>query len=95
MIDQMQSVRERIIDILRQNSVRRASFFGSIVRGEMTEDSDVDILVEFEGRKSLLDLAHLKNELEDTLDRRVDVLTYRSIHPLLKERIMAEQVPII
>ena len=61
MIDQMQSVRERIIDILRQNSVRRASFFGSIVRGEMTEDSDVDILVEFEGRKSLLDLAHLKN----------------------------------
>jgi predicted nucleotidyltransferase len=95
MIDQMQSVRERIIDILRQNSVRRASFFGSIVRGEMTEDSDVDILVEFEGRKSLLDLAHLKNELEDTLNRRVDVLTYRSIHPLLKERIMAEQVPII
>ena len=61
----------------------------------MTEDSDVDILVEFEGRKSLLDLAHLKNELEDTLNRRVDVLTYRSIHPLLKERIMAEQVPII
>jgi predicted nucleotidyltransferase len=95
MIDQMQSVRERIIDILRQNSVRRASFFGSIVRGEMTEDSDVDILVEFEGRKSLLDLAHLKNELEDKLNRRVDVLTYRSIHPLLKERIMAEQVPII
>ena len=95
MIDQMQSVRERIIDILRRNAVRRASFFGSIVRGEMTEDSDVDILVEFEGRKSLLDLAHLKNELEDTLNRRVDVLTYRSIHPLLKERIMAEQVPII
>lgn len=75
--------------------MRRASFFGSIVRGEMTEDSDVDILVEFEGRKSLLDLAHLKNELEDTLNRRVDVLTYRSIHPLLKERILAEQVPII
>jgi predicted nucleotidyltransferase len=61
----------------------------------MTEDSDVNILVEFDGRKSLLDLAHLKNELEDTLNRRVDVLTYRSIHPLLKERILAEQVPII
>ena len=95
MSDQMQSVREKIIDILRRNDVRRASFFGSIVRGEMTEQSDVDLLVEFEGRKSLLDLAHLKNELEDKLNRRVDVLTYRSIHPLLKERIMAEQVPII
>ncbi|VVB65022.1 Nucleotidyltransferase domain protein [uncultured archaeon] len=95
MSDQMQAVREKIIDILRRNDVKRASFFGSIVRGEMTEGSDVDILVEFEGRKSLLDLAHLKNELEDTINRRVDVLTYRSLHPRLRDRILAEQVPII
>jgi len=51
--------------------------------------------VEFEGRRSLLDLAHLKNELEDAVNRRVDLLTYKSIHPLLKDRILAEQVPII
>ncbi len=95
MSDQMQPVSERIIDILRKNGVKRASFFGSIVRGEMIEDSDVDLLVEFEGRRSLLDLAHLKNELEDAVDRRVDLLTYKSLHPLLKERILAEQVPII
>ncbi|MDD1721912.1 MAG: nucleotidyltransferase family protein [Methanothrix sp.] len=86
MSDQMQPVSERIIDILRKNGVKRASFFGSIVRGEMTEDSDVD---------SLLDLAHLKNELEDAVNRRVDLLTYKSINPLLKDRILAEQVPII
>ncbi|MGV8175654.1 MAG: nucleotidyltransferase family protein [Methanothrix sp.] len=95
MSDQMQPVSERIIDILRKNGVKRASFFGSIVRGEMTEDSDVDLLVEFEGRRSLLDLAHLKNELEDAVNRRVDLLTYKSLHPLLKDRILAEQVPII
>ena len=95
MSDQMQAVREKIIDILHRNDVKRASFFGSIVRGEMTERSDVDLLVEFEGKKSLLDIAHLKNELEDALNRRVDVLTFRSIHPRLKDRILAEQVPII
>jgi predicted nucleotidyltransferase len=95
MSDQMQPVREMIIDILRRNDVKRASFFGSIVRGEMTEDSDVDLLVEFEGKRSLLDLAHLKNELEDAINRRVDLLTYRSLHPRLKDRILAEQVPII
>jgi uncharacterized protein len=95
MSDQMQVIREKIIEILRRNDVKRASFFGSIVRGEMTEGSDVDILVEFEGKKSLLDLAHLKNELEDTINRRVDVLTYRSLHPSLKDRILAEQVPIL
>ena len=95
MSDQMQPVREKIIDILHRNDVRRASFFGSIVRGEMTDQSDVDLLVEFEGRKSLLDLSGLKIELEDALGRKVDVVTYRSLHPLLRERILAEQVPII
>ena len=95
MSEQIGPLREKIIDILRENGVKRASFFGSIVRGEMTEDSDVDLLVEFEGRRSLLDLAHLKNELEDAVDRRVDLLTYKSLHPLLKERILAEKVPIL
>jgi uncharacterized protein len=71
------------------------AFFGSIVRGEMTDESDIDILVEFEGRKSLLDLAGLKLDLEDALKRRVDLLTYRSLHPMLKDRILAEQVQIL
>jgi predicted nucleotidyltransferase len=44
------------LDILRKHDVKRASLFGSVVRGEATEDSDIDLLVEFEGRKSLLDL---------------------------------------
>jgi predicted nucleotidyltransferase len=51
-----------------------ASLFGSIVRGEMTKDGDIDLLVEFKGRKSLLDLAGLKMDLEDTLRRKFDVL---------------------
>ena len=95
MSEQIEPVREKIIDILRENGVKRASSFGSVVLGEMTEDSDVDLLVKFEGRRSLLDLAHLKNELEDAVNRSVDLLTYKSIHPHLKDRIMAEQVPII
>ena len=61
----------------------------------MTEGSDMDLLVEFGGRRCLLDMAHLKNELEDAVDRRFDLLTYKSLHPLLKERILAEQVPIL
>jgi predicted nucleotidyltransferase len=95
MSDQMQAVIGKIREILRKNGVKRAAFFGSIVRDEMTEESDIDILIEFEGRKSLLDLAHLKNELEDAVNRRVDLLTYKSLHPKLKDRIMAEQVQII
>ncbi len=61
----------------------------------MDEESDIDILIEFEGRRSLLDLAHLIKELEDATNRRVDVLTYKSLHPRLRDRILAEQVPIL
>lgn len=95
MNEQMHAVRENVLDILERNGIKRAAFFGSIVRGEMTDESDIDILVEFEGRKSLLDLAGLKLDLEDALERRVDLLTYRSLHPMLRDRILAEQVPII
>lgn len=95
MTDQIEELREKVLDVLRRNDVLRASFFGSIVRDEMTEESDVDILVEFAGRKSLMDLSGLKIELEEAIDREVDVLTYASLHPLLKERILKEQVPIL
>ena len=95
MNEQIRAAREKALEILQKNGIKRAAFFGSIVRGEMTDESDIDILVEFEGRKSLLDLAGLKLDLEDALERRVDLLTYRSLHPLLKDRILAEQVPIL
>lgn len=61
----------------------------------MKEGSYVHISVEFEGRKSLLDLAYLKNELEYTINRWVYALIYRSPASRLKNRILAEQVPII
>jgi len=75
-----------------------------IVFSEMKSMSDqmqpirekiIGILHRNDVKKSLLDLAHLKNELEDTISMRVDVLTYKSMHSRLKERILAEQVPII
>jgi predicted nucleotidyltransferase len=76
---------------LKRFGVKRASLFGSLARGEDREDSDIDILVEFEAGKSLLDLAGLKIELEELLGRRVDLLTFNSLHPLLKDKILKEQ----
>ena len=93
MNEQLRIARETAREILLKNGIKRAAFFGSIVRGEMTDESDIDILVEFEGRKSLLDLAGLKLDLEDALERRLDLLTYRSLHPMLKDRILAKPSP--
>jgi len=95
MNQQVTEFKNIIMNTLEQNDVSRASFFGSLVRGELKEDSDIDILVEFNGKKSLLDLVGLKQELEDVLRRKVDVLTYKSLHPLLKDKILSEQEVII
>ncbi len=95
MVSQIEKLKEKILEKLREHEVKRASLFGSIVREEMTDESDIDILIEFRGTKSLLDLARLKIELEEVLKRKVDVLTYKSLHPLLKDQILAEQVEIL
>jgi len=92
---ELEGLKNKIIPVLERNDVKRAAVFGSFVRGEQKEGSDIDILVEFRGEKSLLDLAGLKIELEEALQRKVDVLTYNSLHPLLKDRILREQKVIL
>ena len=90
-----EKIRRKILPILRRYDVARAAIFGSIARGKSTERSDIDLLVEFKGQKSLLDLAGLKIALEELLKTKVDVLTYNSLHPLLKDRILSEQKVIL
>ena len=91
----IEQIKRTILPILQRYDVMRAAIFGSFVRGEMQETSDLDILVEFKGEKSLLDLAGLKIELEELLGLKVDVLTYDSLHPLLKDNILSEQEVIL
>jgi len=92
---QIDEFKDLMLNILKKYEVKRVSLFGSIVRGEMTSESDIDLLVEFKGKKSLLDLAGLKIELEEKLKCKVDVLTYDSLHPLLKKQILTEQIEIL
>ena len=95
MESKIEKYKEILLEILKKHEVKKASLFGSIVREEMTTDSDIDLIIEFKGDKSLLDLAALQIELEETLKLKVDILTYNSIHPLLKDQILAEQVEIL
>jgi len=95
MESQIDYYKNLIVPILKEYGVIKASLFGSIVRREMTKDSDIDILVEFQDGKTLLDLVGLQNALIEKLERKVDVITFNSIHPLLKERILQEQVKIL
>lgn len=82
---------KQIIPILKSQEVLKASIFGSFARGDNTKNSDIDILVKLKKNKTLFDLIGLKIALEEKLDKKVDVLTYGSINPLLKKIILQEQ----
>ena len=86
-----QNIKKKIVPILKRQGVTKAALFGSFVRGEAGKKSDIDILVNLKKDKTLLDLVGLKLELEEKLGRKVDVLTYGGIHPLLKDIILNEQ----
>jgi len=89
------SIRTRVVELMRHHGVVQAGVFGSVARGEATESSDVDFLVEFEQGRTLLDLSGLRLDLAEALERSVDVATRNSLHPELRDQILSELVPLI
>lgn len=80
----------KLIEICRQNDVAKIGVFGSMARGEATDQSDIDLLVYFSKRKSLLALVALERQLSTALGRKVDLLTEAAISPYLRDRIRRE-----
>jgi len=87
----IEQIQRKILPILQRYGAKKAGLFGSCVRGRMTADSDIDILVEIESDISLLDFVGLKLEIEEALNSKVDLVEYSTIKPLLRERILNEQ----
>ena len=95
MKDEINKIKEKILPIIQDYGVKRLALFGSCVRGEMDKDSDIDILVDIEADISLLDFIGLKQKIEEALGRKVDLVEYDCLKPLLRERILKEQVELI
>ena len=91
----IEEIKRKILPILLRYGAKRAGLFGSFVRGGMKKDSDIDVLVEIEQDISLLDFVGIKLEMEQVLRRKIDLVEYSTIKPLLKEKILSEQVVIL
>lgn len=92
----LKSVIKKIIPILKKNNVVRAGIFGSYARGKQKKSSDIDILVEIKDKKmSLLGFAGMKVKLEDALGKKIDLVEYNTIKPLIKKRVLDEEVRVI
>ena len=86
--------REDILRIAAKYGAHNVRIFGSVARGEADDKSDIDVLVELEPGRSLLDHAALQLELEKLLGCKVDVATERSLRPRIRDRVLQEALPL-
>jgi uncharacterized protein len=87
-------VQEDICAIAAAHGAGNVRVFGSAGRGEQRGSSDLDLLVDMAEDRSLLDLIALSNDLEERLGIAVDVLTEASLSPYMRDRVLAEAVPL-
>lgn len=90
----LRSKREEILRLASRHGARNVRVFGSVARGEDDEGSDVDLLVDLEPGRSLLDLGGLLMDLRDLLRRNVDVVTERGLKARIRSRVLQEAVPL-
>ena len=86
--------REEILEIAQRHGARDVRVFGSLARGEAGPGSDIDLLVKTTAATSAWFPASLMLELEELLGQKVDVLTEGALHWYLRERVLAEAVPL-
>jgi predicted nucleotidyltransferase len=92
--EQLNTKRDAILEIAARHGASNVRIFGSVARQEARHDSDVDILVDLEPGRTLLDHAALMIELEELLNCKVDVATERGLKARIRDRVLAEAVPL-
>lgn len=86
--------RTELLALASRRGVTGVRVFGSMSRGEASDDSDVDLLVTLTPGTSALALGGLLLDAQELLGRRVDVVTEASLHPALREQVVASAVPL-
>jgi len=90
----LKNKREDIFRIAAKHGARNVRVFGSVARGEADDRSDVDFVVDFEPGRSLFDHAGLLLDLQQLLERKVDIVTERGLRARIRERVLREAVPL-
>jgi len=92
--EELRSKRVEILDVAARHGAGNVSVFGSVARGEETAESDVDLLIDMAGPTSAWFPGGLVAELEEMLGRRVQVVTRRSLSPLIRESVLRDASPL-
>jgi len=88
----LKNKRNEILRLAIEHGAKNVRIFGSVARGDARPDSDIDILIDLEPDRSLLDRIGLKYDLEDLLGRKVDVVTEKALHTYIREKVLKQAV---
>ena len=86
--------KKAILEIASSHGAYNIRIFGSVIRSEETPDSDLDLLVEFEPGRSLIDHIGMMYDLQDFLNRKVDIVTEKGLNNHIKNQVIQEAVPL-
>lgn len=86
--------RVRVLEIAQRHGAHSVRIFGSRARDEGSESSDLDLLVEMERGRSLLDLIDMQRDIEEALRMKVDLLTPGSLSPYLRQAVEESAIPL-
>jgi predicted nucleotidyltransferase len=92
-----QKLADQLAPVLKRHGIVRASIFGSMARGEITPESDLDLLVEYMSGKTqtFLGFLSLQEELETLVGRKVEIIRRDLLHPILKDQVRNDEFPIL
>lgn len=91
-LELLRARRAEILGIAASHGATNIRLFGSVARDAVTPESDIDLLVDLENDRSLLDRIAVAQDLIDLLGRKVDIVDSRSLHPIVRDQVLAEAV---
>ena len=95
MVYSINEIRDKIIPICNRYSIAKIGVFGSYAKGKATEESDIDLLVEFNESFDLFKYNQFIEELETFFNKSIDILDYRCIWEVLKDDILSSEVRVL
>jgi predicted nucleotidyltransferase len=93
-LEELRCQKDRIVALAERHGAHNVRVFGSVARGQANPESDVDLVVDFERGRSLMDHGELMMDLEEVLGCRVDVVSERGLRDRFRARVLADAVPL-
>jgi predicted nucleotidyltransferase len=93
-IERIQNIKNKLTPLLKDYKIKKAGLFGSVLRQDYNDQSDIDLLVEFMDQPNYTSYFKFHEDIENALNKNIDLIQYKLIKPSLKDYILPQEVRI-